>query len=84
MLFEKSQGNIAGVLQLMETFPLEKVEHIFKFWTEITLPTEEREKRMREKADKAAQEASEQLINAKMLEDDDKLSNFLEIYKRKT
>jgi hypothetical protein len=28
----------------MENFPLSKVEKIYQFWVEITLPEEEREK----------------------------------------
>lgn len=86
MLFEKSSGNIEGVLVLMETLPLAKIESIFKFWTEITMSEEDREKRMREKADKAAQDASDLLLGVKMenKEDEARINNFLEIYKRKT
>jgi hypothetical protein len=81
---EKSSGNISGVLELMETFSLEKIEKIFKFWVEVTLPMEEREKRVRKEADKAANQAFEKLVDAKIIEENDQLSNFLEIYKRKS
>jgi len=84
MLMEKSSGNISGVLELMETFSLEKIEKIFKFWVEVTLPMEEREKRVRKEADKAANQAFEKLVDAKIIEENDQLSNFLEIYKRKS
>jgi hypothetical protein len=66
MLFEKSNGNVQGVLQLMEEFPLAKIEKIYSFWVEITLPTEEREKRMRKEADAAAEKARQQLFSATM------------------
>lgn len=92
MLCEKSNGNISGVLQLMEEYPLNKIEKIYQFWVEITLPMEEREKRMREKADKAAEDASNQLLknisNAKISKDDANqeasLKRFAEVFKRKT
>lgn len=90
MLCEKSNGSISGVLELRELFPLQTIEKIYQFWVEITLPTELREKRMREKADSAAQEAADQLFNAKIKEAstneevDDGLQRFLDIYKRKT
>lgn len=78
-----------GVLELMDRFPLTKVEKIFEFWTEITLPMEEREKRMRTKADKAANEAANLLLNAKInketiAEDESSLNRFFEVYKQKT
>ena len=89
MLCEKSNGNISGVLELMEHYPLNKIEKIYQFWVEITLPLEEREKRMRKKADEAAQEAANQLLgsvdNVKMEKtDQEALARFLEIQKRKT
>lgn len=88
MLCEKSNGNVTGVLKLMELFPISKIEKIYQFWVEITLPLEEREKRMRAKADKAAQEAADNLFNAKIKKDtgeeENDLQRFLDIYKRKT
>ncbi len=85
MLCAKANGDIASVIKLKELYSLDKIEKIFEFWTEITLPYEEREKRMREKADKAAQEAADTLFNAKMTEEhNEELDRFLEIYKRKT
>lgn len=84
MLCEKSQGNIQGVLELIESYPLEKIESIYKFWAEITLPLEDREKRMRDKADKAAQEISEKLFNIKPEEKDEQSVNrFLDVLKLK-
>jgi hypothetical protein len=73
----------------METFPLSKVEKIYQFWVEITLPEEEREKRMREKADAAAERAREQLFNVKIEEEfknpheQEIFKKFLEINKRR-
>lgn len=86
---EKSKGNIQGVILLMETFPLEKIEKIYQFWNEITLPMEEREKRMREKADAAAEEARKRLFDVKIEEEfkdpreQEIFRNFLEINKRR-
>lgn len=92
MLCEKSHGNISGVLELMNTLPLAKIEKIYEFWTEITLPLEEREKRMRSKADKAAQNVTDLLLKGKTNEeksivdsaDEQALQRFQEILKRKT
>lgn len=50
----------------MSTFPLEKVRSILDYWVELTLPIESREKRMREKADKAAQEVFEKISTAEV------------------
>jgi hypothetical protein len=41
-----------------------------KFWTELTLSEEEREKRMRKEADKAAQEFHDQLFSGKIKKED--------------
>ena len=68
----------------MEQMPLNKIEKIYQFWVEITLPSEEREKRMRKEADLAAQRAADNLFNAKIKEEENDLQKFLEVYKRKT
>lgn len=91
MLFEKSNGNIDGVLKLTETYSLNKIEKIYQFWVEITLPQELREKRMREEADKAAQGAADLLLgNQDSLTDSmtderesELLSKFLDTYQKK-
>lgn len=92
MLFEKASGNIEGVLRLMEEYPLSKIEKIYAFWVEITLPMEERERRMRKKADAAAQLAANELFDVKIEEEKDVipeednpiLERFLNVYKQKT
>lgn len=65
-LIVKSDNNISGVLDLMQNFPLSKVRSIMSFWQELTMPMEDREKRMRKEADKAAQEFHEKLFSGKI------------------
>lgn len=50
----------------METFPLGKVRKIMDFWNEITLPYEDREKRVRSEGDAEAQQALENLMQGKL------------------
>jgi hypothetical protein len=69
-LIVRSGNNIGGVIELMETFPLQRVQNIMQFWTELTLSEEEREKRMRKEADKAAQEFHDQLFSGKIKKED--------------
>jgi hypothetical protein len=69
-LIVRSGNNIGGVIELMETFPLQRIQNIMKFWTELTLSEEEREKRMRKEADKAAQEFHDQLFSGKIKKED--------------
>lgn len=54
----------------METLPLHKIQNIMKFWQELLLSDEDREKRMRKEADKAAQEFHDQLFSGKIKEED--------------
>lgn len=84
MLIEKSNGNISGVLELKSNLSLDRVQKVYSYWVELTMPQEEREKRMRKEADKAAQEIAEKLMSSSVEseENQESLSNFFDIYKR--
>jgi hypothetical protein len=66
ILIEKSNGNIQGVLTMMETLPLSKVRKIIDYWQELTLPMDLREKRVREAGDAAAQSVLDSIIEGKI------------------
>lgn len=57
----------------MDKFSLQKAQSIINFWNELTLTEEAREKRVREKADKAAQEFHEKLFGGKIKKEEIKL-----------
>jgi hypothetical protein len=56
----KSDGNIQGVLHLIETYPLEKIKNIMVYWNELTIPYEERQKKAKRKIDDAFAETMAQ------------------------
>lgn len=68
LLIEKSKGNIQGVLQLVETYPLYRIRDILAYWSEITKPHEERVKDVEAKAALRAEEA-----RLALLEESDKI-----------
>lgn len=74
-LINRCNGNIQSVIALMEKFSLEKAKKIVTFWDEITLPVEAREKRVREKADKAAQKFHEDLFEGKLKKENVKIED---------
>jgi hypothetical protein len=66
LLVQKSNGNIQGVLALMDSLPLEKTKKMLEFWQELTLDPAEREKRVRSEGDAEAQQALENLMKGKL------------------
>jgi hypothetical protein len=67
-LFEKSNGNIQGVLELVDKYPLQKIQYIIKYWTELTKPHELREQEVQKKASRALEE-----FNFDTIKEDDKV-----------
>ena len=62
LLFEKSQGDIGGVLKLMEDYPLYRVKNMLSYWSELTKPQEQREQEVQEIASQKAEEARQALF----------------------
>jgi hypothetical protein len=62
LLFEKSQGDVGGVLELVKNYPLFKIKNILSYWSELTKPQEQREQDVQEIASKKAEEARKALF----------------------
>jgi hypothetical protein len=74
VLVQKSNGNIQGVLALMESLPLQRVKNMLEFWQELTLDPSEREKRVRKEGDAEAALALDKLMTGKIEVDKTKVS----------